>query len=301
MENINIKSDKGNDFIQKIITIQSEIYAPKNRKNTFGKFSYRSVEDIYDALKKKTLQHQLFFIVSDEIVEINSKFFVKSTATITNGFDYVSAYGLAELLANPSKNRMDESQATGSASSYARKYALNGLLGLGEEDPDFFDNSEPPVNNSQRKTVVNSSRVLTQQKTPGQQPTTAQPAQPINKQLISEKQKGLYFAKLKEWNITKEEADGVLRMHKIDSTNNIPISTFKDILNDLENLTISKEQTDEILKLAQKLHFEKIHLLDFKMSLGGYYEGQILRKKDYKRYLELMKNKKAIMDTKVEF
>ena len=160
MENISIKSDKGNDFIQKIIITQSEIYAPKNRKNTFGKFSYRSVEDIYDALKKKTLQHQLFFIVSDEIVEINGKFFVRSTATITNGFDYVSAHGLAELLANPSKNKMDESQATGSASSYARKYALNGLLGLGEEDPDSFDNSEPPVNNSQRKKeVVNPSQV----------------------------------------------------------------------------------------------------------------------------------------------
>jgi hypothetical protein len=187
------------------------------------------------------------------------------------------------------KNKMDESQATGSASSYARKYAFNGLLGLGEEDPDSFDNSEPPVNNSQRKKeVVNPSQVRAV-------------TQPTNKQLISEQQKKLYFAKLKEWNITKEEADGILRMHKIDSTNNIPISTFNDILNDLGNLSISKEQTDDILKLAQELGFEKSHLLDFKMSLGGYFEGQILRKKDYKRYLELMNSKKSVVETKEEF
>ena len=158
------------------------------------------------------------------------------------------------------------------------------------------------VNSQRKKEVVNPSQVraVNQPVNPIQQKTSSQPTNQ-NKQLISEKQRVFYFAKLKEWNITKEEADKVLRMHKIDSTNNIPISTFNDILNDLENLPISKEQTDDILELAKEIGFEKSHLLDFKMSLGGYYEGQILRKKDYKRYLELMNSKKSIMETKEEF
>jgi hypothetical protein len=89
MENINIKSDKGQDFIDKFIKIQTEIYVPKNRKVGFGqvRFSYRSVEDIYDALKKLSLKYGLLFVVSDEIVNIEGKFFVRATAKITNGYD----------------------------------------------------------------------------------------------------------------------------------------------------------------------------------------------------------------------
>ena len=109
-----------------LIKIQSELKAPKNQFNSFGKYKYRSCEDILEALKPHLSANNALLTISDKIVSIGDKLFVQATATyIHDGFTHsVTASAMHPL----AKKGMDDSQITGSASSYARKYALNGLF-----------------------------------------------------------------------------------------------------------------------------------------------------------------------------
>lgn len=112
----------------KLIKVQNELKAPKNQYNSFGKYNYRSCEDILEAVKPLLQKHGLLLTLDDEVIDICGKLFVVSNAIIadvdsdeTMG---VTAYAGHEL----EKKGMDFSQITGAASSYARKYALNGLF-----------------------------------------------------------------------------------------------------------------------------------------------------------------------------
>ena len=104
--------------------IQKELKAPKSQKNTFGNYNYRSCEDILEAVKP--LLGEAVLTISDEIVNLGDRFYVKAIATISQGTENVSvsAYARESL----EKKGMDSSQITGATSSYARKYALNGLF-----------------------------------------------------------------------------------------------------------------------------------------------------------------------------
>jgi hypothetical protein len=116
--------------------IQSELKAPKNQKNNFGNYSYRSAEDILTAVKPLLQKHGASLVLSDALVALEGRIFVKSTATLhTTGSIPYTADGFAEHAEE--KKGMDKAQITGSASSYARKYALNGLLCIDDtKDPD---------------------------------------------------------------------------------------------------------------------------------------------------------------------
>ena len=110
----------------KLIKVIEKLKAPKNQKNNFGGYKYRSCEDILEAVKPLLNKEGLRLKISDEICEIGDRIYVKATATITDGENSESNTAFArEAL---TKKGMDESQITGTASSYARKYALNGLL-----------------------------------------------------------------------------------------------------------------------------------------------------------------------------
>lgn len=104
--------------------VQQELNAPKSQVNTFGGYRYRSCEDILMAVKP--LLGDLSIVISDEIVMVGDRVYVKATAAITDGKERIETTAYAREAAT--KKGMDESQITGSASSYARKYALNGLL-----------------------------------------------------------------------------------------------------------------------------------------------------------------------------
>ena len=116
--------------------IQSELKAPKGQKNNFGNYSYRSAEDILTAVKPLLQKHGASLVLSDALVALEGRIFVKSTATLhTTGAYPYTADGFAEHAEE--KKGMDKAQITGSASSYARKYALNGLLCIDDtKDPD---------------------------------------------------------------------------------------------------------------------------------------------------------------------
>lgn len=113
-------------LVKKIIEIQSTLKAPKGQMNKFGNYRYRSSEDILEAVKPLLKEQGLILNLSDEICLIGERYYVKATATITDGTDKLEVTAYAREADD--KKGMDSSQVTGATSSYARKYALNGLL-----------------------------------------------------------------------------------------------------------------------------------------------------------------------------
>lgn len=126
---------------QKLIEIQTELKAPKSQFNKFGCYNYRNCEDVLEAVKPLCAKHDVVPLLSDEIVLVGERYYVKAVAKVTDGKDEITTTAFARESFD--KKGMDESQITGSASSYARKYALNGLFCIDDtKDADFMDNSQ---------------------------------------------------------------------------------------------------------------------------------------------------------------
>ena len=153
MENIEKITDSQVVLNQKVGDIQHKLKAPKGQYNSFGKYNYRSCEDILEGVKPLLKEHNLALLINDEIIQIGERYYVKATARITDGREIVSATAYARE--PDTKKGMDESQITGATSSYARKYALNALLCIDDtKDADTMDNSKKPVQQTQ-ETVYN--------------------------------------------------------------------------------------------------------------------------------------------------
>lgn len=117
------------NIYEKLLNVQTELKAPKGQFNAFGKYKYRSCEDILEALKPVLNKYKLTFFINDEIVEVNNRNYVKATITIINiekPDEQIQTSALARE--EETKKGMDGSQITGASSSYARKYALNGIF-----------------------------------------------------------------------------------------------------------------------------------------------------------------------------
>lgn len=112
-------------FVDKVIAIQLELKAPKNQFNSFGKYKYRSLEDIQTALKPHLAKHGLFMIFKDETIEIGGGIILQSTCIVGDGVDELTTTSQAGI--DPAKKGMDLAQCFGSSSSYARKYACGGM------------------------------------------------------------------------------------------------------------------------------------------------------------------------------
>jgi hypothetical protein len=114
-----------------LLKIQAELKVPKEHENTFGKYKYRSAEDILEAVKPLCIKYEQLLTVSDDVVLIGERFYVKATAKIVGKVGKEAAVEVNGWAREPeSKKGSDESQITGAASSYARKYALNGLFAI---------------------------------------------------------------------------------------------------------------------------------------------------------------------------
>lgn len=146
------------DFYKKLMRIQSDLKAPKGQKSAFGGYKYRSCEDILEAVKPLLRREEMILIISDEIVSVEGRVYIKATATVSDGITFMKAEALAREA--DTKKGMDPSQVTGATSSYARKYALNGLFCIDdtkdadtdaytkqtqekEKKPDFGNASKP--------------------------------------------------------------------------------------------------------------------------------------------------------------
>lgn len=140
-------------FQQKVVAIQSMLKAPKWQYNSFGKYNYRSCEDILEGVKPLLSEQELILTIEDSIEMIGDRYYVKATATLSDGTNSIStsAYARESL----DKKGMDSSQVTGATSSYARKYALNGLLCIDDtKDADTMDNNKKATQQTQ-ETVYN--------------------------------------------------------------------------------------------------------------------------------------------------
>lgn len=137
------------ELIQKLSKIQTELKAPKSQFNSFGNYKYRNCEDILEAVKP--MLKGLVLTISDDIQVAGDRVYIKATATITNGVDSISNSALAREAIN--KKGMDDSQITGSTSSYARKYALNGLFCIDDtKDADSSNTGDNTTTNGINKT-----------------------------------------------------------------------------------------------------------------------------------------------------
>lgn len=131
-------------IFDRLAKVQQQLKAPKNQRNNYGGYNYRSCEDILEAVKPLLGANSISLIINDEIVLIGDRYYIKATATIFDDKgNYVSNSGYAreEL----TRKGMDSAQITGAASSYARKYALNGLFAIDDtKDADALNNGEEP-------------------------------------------------------------------------------------------------------------------------------------------------------------
>ena len=163
-----------NKIHEKLITVQKNLVAPKSNYNNFGKYKYRSAEDILEAVKPLNAENGLLLTISDEPLLIGDWHYIKATASITDGKDTheVTAYARE----SQTKKGMDDSQITGTASSYARKYALNGLYLIDDTkdaDTDEYRNqgNKAPASKSAtqaeignlKKEIIAFSKLMTEQ------------------------------------------------------------------------------------------------------------------------------------------
>ena len=122
-----------------LVAIQQELKAPKNQRNNFGNYNYRSAEDILEAVKPLLKKNGCHLIMSDEPLIIGDWHYIKATATLVDAEETISVSAVAREASE--KKGMDASQVTGATSSYARKYALNGLFAIDDnKDADTMDN-----------------------------------------------------------------------------------------------------------------------------------------------------------------
>lgn len=136
-------------FAAKLVDIQSRLHAPKSQKNAFGNYNYRNCEDILEAVKPLLSEHGLSLTISDDISLIGDRFYVRAEAYLSDGESYIENVAFARESLD--KKGMDASQITGAASSYARKYALNGLFLIDDtKDADSMDNTAKQYTEEQK-------------------------------------------------------------------------------------------------------------------------------------------------------
>lgn len=136
---------------EKLVKIQHELKAPKDQHNGFGNYNYRSLENILESVKPLLAEAGLSIILSDDIAEVGGRVYVKATATISDGTDSISNTAFARE--DESKKGMSEAQVTGACSSYARKYAVQGIFAID-------DSKDPDTESYQRRTQSRQSQTI---------------------------------------------------------------------------------------------------------------------------------------------
>lgn len=209
------------EVLKKLLEIQVELKAPKNQYNSFGNYSYRSCEDILEAVKPLCKKHGCVLTLTDTIKQIGDRYYIEATAIL---FDVETAEMISSTASarEPQvKKGSDESQITGAASSYARKYALNGLFDIDDtKDADAEDKPTAPT-----------------PKPVAPKPTAPKPTTPTTKPMnntvkfISDSQRTRLFAMAKgHEDIIRKE----LEVRNIASTKEIPTSIYDEICKAVE-------------------------------------------------------------------
>lgn len=166
--------------MEKLIKIQNELKVPKGNLNKFGNYKYRSAEDILEAVKPLLLKYQCTLVLSDEIVLVGTKIFVQATAKFSDGTNTEIVKGFAETSEHKG---MSAEQTTGTASSYSRKYSLNGLFLIDETEQDA--DSQKPKDEVKQPTVDEVNAKIINAKTLAELKTMFEALQPNEQKLAT--------------------------------------------------------------------------------------------------------------------
>ena len=211
------------NIYEKLLNIQNELKAPKNQHNNFGNYDYRSCEDILEAVKPLCKENKVVLNISDEIVMIGQRYYVKATATLvdlenTKDDCIQTIENVAYAREEEQKKGMDGSQVTGASSSYARKYALNGLFCIDDTkdaDTDAYKKQQDKGNNKPQNIYQKPVQKQTEQ-TP---------------KIISEAQRKRLYAIA---NGNNEVAKRVLARYGYESSEQIKVNDYEKICNEIE-------------------------------------------------------------------
>lgn len=190
------------NIYEKLLKIQEELKVPKGQYNSFGKYKFRSCEDILEAVKPICIKNKATLVLYDNIVQKENRYYIEATAKLIDVEDGNYIEGKAYARESNEKKGMDDSQVTGTASSYARKYALNGLFNI--DDTKDADTEEYTV-------------------------TTQEDNKKIDKKMV-----GALNLAIKRNNITDEVVELILNQYGYSSTSEIKIKDYMNIVNDFK-------------------------------------------------------------------
>ena len=197
--------------MKELIAIQDELKAPKNKYNSFGEYHYRDLDGILEAAKPICKKHGALLTISDTIKNVGGWNYVEATARITNGSETVEVYASARETGE--KKKLDSSQLTGTASSYARKYALNGLFLI--DDTKDADTDEYKRQQDEKKAEAKD----------------AKETEAARKKKITPAQKGLVVDMMQELSIKPQD---VLNHFKISTIDEMVLPQLKQFLDNCE-------------------------------------------------------------------
>lgn len=221
------------NIYEKLQIIQTELKAPKNQYNSFGKYKYRSCEDVQEGVKPLLAKTKTALTLSDEIIVIGERYYIKATATLFDCESEERIINIAYAREEESKKGMDGSQVTGASSSYARKYALNGLFCIDDtKDSDSTNTDE----NGNKKTNSKPDNKPSQTK----EPTDAEIAagqQKIASQKIGQAKINTIKAELDRTGVSEK---AILSRYKVEKIEDITEELFIKVMNALAK-TKSKE------------------------------------------------------------
>ena len=178
------------DITRKLLNVQRDLKDPKSQRNTFGNYNYRSAEDILEAVKPLLTEQGLLMTITDMIEQVGERYYIKAKIIVTDGEDTVEVTGYARESLN--KKGMDDSQITGTASSYARKYAMNGLFLIDDTKDSDSNENRTERENRAKKADVEAERE--------KQAKIAKLNTQFENGLKAAKEKGAPMELLTEWN-----------------------------------------------------------------------------------------------------
>lgn len=198
---------------EKLMLIQNELKAPKSQWNNFGKYNYRSCEEIMEAVKPLAFKYKAMVTITDELQQIGDRYYILAIATIYDVESDKSMQATSYAREPETKKGMDSSQITGSTSSYARKYALNGLFAID-------DTKDSDATNTHGKQAT--------------EPVQGKRLDQTSNDLITEKQRKLLFARSKEKQLSEETVKILLGNYGYESSKDIKRTDFNKILEELD-------------------------------------------------------------------
>ena len=210
----------------KLLNIQTKLKAPKNQRNNFGKYNYRSCEDILESVKPLCLKESVTLTLSDELVLIGERYYIKATAKLTDDKESVevTAYAREE----ETKKGMDGSQITGASSSYARKYALNGLF-------DIDDTKDSDTTNTRGKRSQQGPTLKSITPVPSKE---QQAEQNVENKIIDKTKLATLESTLKEKRVPAKQ---LLGRYKVKALANMTLMQWTDAMNLLSKVKSQKK------------------------------------------------------------